>query len=422
MLTGLLTSIKDQLSKSYLIAGLFPTVLFLAGNGAMAYRYSPTFRLWVQSVDALEDKTAMYAALVAAILLAGYLFSTLNGVLLEALEGRRAPIRWLAIPLHYGQWARLRDIDDRYHAAVMQLADVTDVYEWIVERKYFDVIRQVAARAPGHHAAGASRSTGYQEAYAQVRRLRRRQQGHRLAWAHELNECVGALEAAIRNNPGLVDSPTDAEDMLTEIIKYARDRWQLERITRHKQRQFNFPGTLKPSDERSTDSLLAPTTIGNIGRTMRSYAQTRYQMDLDLFWTRLHNCLLRAAPDYFAALQDAKIQVDALVAFVWCTAASTVLWSILLVFAYPSRRGFLAVTICGPIAVRVFYGVACSSYRVFADLMRSSVDLFRFTLLGHLHVPLPYGIDEERSTWVTLGNFVGYAEEQSLRYSHHDGQ
>jgi hypothetical protein len=45
------------------------------------------------------------------------------------------------------------------------------------------------------------------------------------------------------------------------------------------------------------------------------------------------------------------------------------------------------------------YLVAVAQYRTLADLLRSSVDLFRFDLLAALRHPQPDGVKEERYLW-----------------------
>ena len=425
MLTGLLTSIKDQLSKSYLVAALFPVVLALLANGIMAYRHSPAFRAWIRAAEALQDSALLYAAVLAAVIALAYVFSTLNSVLLEALEGRRAPVRWLAGPFHHAQWKRLRTLEARYHQTVIDLAEVTSLKARWEQRRQPAVQAGAATGVCGSFPTGIVGAVAgpHAGAYRRLRRLQLTRQMNRLVAPRDLDAADTALIGILQTNSATLPDASSralaaAAETFGEILRYARDRLQLERLVLYKTRQFTYPGRIDPPDERSTDSLLAATTLGNIGRTMRSYAQTRYQMDLDLFWTRLHSSLQRNAADYLATLQDAKIQVDFLVGLTWLTAIFTVVWSALLVFAYPSIREFLIVSIVGPLAARGCYLVACQSYSVFADLMRSSVDLFRFQLLADLHLPLPYGTDDERRLWVALGNTVGYGAEAHFRYAH----
>jgi hypothetical protein len=243
----------------------------------------------------------------------------------------------------------------------------------------------------------------------------------------DLKRAVSALFKALRENATNLRSPSSealyqAYDDLNKGVKYAADRLQWERIRLRNLRQFNYPGTMDPTPERSTHNLLAPTMAGNIGRTMRSYAITRYNLDLDIFWTRLQKAIQQASSDYYAALQDAKVQVDALVVLCWLTALFTAIWSVAFVFVYPSVRAFLAVAIAGPMIARGLYLAACHHYRVFADLVRGCVDLFRFALIADLRLALPYGIDEERDLWKVLGDRTAYDDETWKPIYTHSGR
>jgi len=73
-----------------------------------------------------------------------------------------------------------------------------------------------------------------------------------------------------------------------------------------------------------------------------------------------------------------------------------------------SVKGFIIAGVIGPLVAFGAYTLACRAYSVFADVMRSGVDLFRFKLLGDLHLPLPLGLEEERVAWTNLASVMGY--------------
>src|SRR5205807_9209633 len=100
-------------------------------------------------------------------------------------------------------------------------------------------------------------------------------------------------------------------------------------------------------------------------------------------WTRLQNSLQKDAKDYYAVLQDSKVQVDCLVTLCWLSALFTVFWACALLFWIQDSTvaEFLTAAIAGTAATIAFYMLACHSYRIFADVMRSAVDLFRFQVL-----------------------------------------
>jgi hypothetical protein len=206
-----------------------------------------------------------------------------------------------------------------------------------------------------------------------------------------------------------------------EAIEYGADQWRAERIRLFNKRQFTFPGVRPSSRVRAHSgiNMLAPTRFGNIGRTMRSYALTRYNFDLEIMWTRLQNAIQKNATGFYGVLQDSKAQVDFLVSLVWFTFVFTVFWSIrLLSYANATVAEFLSVGLGGAIVTVLSYAMACRSYQVFADLMRSAVDMFRFKVLDVLQLPLPYGSDEERELWQKVANAMGFEADEDFRFDH----
>jgi hypothetical protein len=430
MLTSLLSSLQEKLfSKNYLVSALFPLLLFLIANGLMLRDRSILVSTWLKDFEGLEEKTLAYGVVTTVVLSLAYLFSLLNGVLLELFEGRQPPLSWVARVLCAVQRLQVRALDDNYNELIRTLDSVqrhkTRWESCIAKAKAMGVGTKQCGPYPKNVLEGLVRQT-FRRQYWRI---------NGLLLVHDLNIPVklGRYRAAVTalakvlatNSAELPTSSSRAllrtEERVLEGLRELRDRVQFERIRLRNHRQFSFPGQINAPDERSTNNLVAPTSFGNIARTMRSYALTRYNLDLDIFWTRLHNSLQRASADYYAVLQDAKVQVDSLVALTFLTAAFVVTWTALSVFVYPSVNTFLIVAISGPIATWALYRMCCNSYRVFADLMRSCVDLFRFRLLEDLHVPLPYGIDEERTLWRTLGESTGYGVESPIVYHHLTG-
>jgi hypothetical protein len=165
----------------------------------------------------------------------------------------------------------------------------------------------------------------------------------------------------------------------------------------------------------SPQNVLYPTTMGNIGSTMRSYAISRYSLDLDIFWSRLQSCV-QSDNNYFGVLQDVKVQLDFLVTSFWLTGVFALIWTPI-AFYEGSLLEFLAVGASGFLPL-FLYSLACDAYLLFADLMRGAVDLYRFKLAVNLNLPLPGGTEEERLFWTRLGNIIGYASEERLSYKH----
>jgi hypothetical protein len=200
-------------------------------------------------------------------------------------------------------------------------------------------------------------------------------------------------------------------DLLIESIYFSRDRYQAERIRLFNLRRFQFPVDLKSVAERSA-IILAPTKMGNIGGTMRSYAQKHYGFDLEVLWTRLQNAS-QSSDKFYTVLQDAKVQLDFFVATTWFAVVTTIAWVLLQLLVFRRPAEFLYIGMIGPVVSVVAYQLSCRAYSVFADLMRSCVDLFRFKVLTDLHLPLPPGLEEEKAAWQDLANLMGYENTQS---------
>lgn len=100
----------------------------------------------------------------------------------------------------------------------------------------------------------------------------------------------------------------------------------------------------------------------------------------------------------------------------WLTVASTAWWVVVLPFV---TRGWMPVLIAGiggPLLARSCYSIAVQNYRSFADLLRSSIDLFRFELLKTFKVPLPQDIEAERLLWDQLKRRLSYGEDVLICY------
>jgi hypothetical protein len=203
----------------------------------------------------------------------------------------------------------------------------------------------------------------------------------------------------------------DCEDLI-EAIRFARDRYQAERIRLFKRRRFEFPVDLQTTSDTKSAIILAPTSMGNIGRTMRAYAQRQYEFDLDVLWTRLQNAS-QSSDKFYQTLQDVRVQLDFYVACKTLTCVTVGVWMALELGVFHSGTDYLAIVLGGTVLFLFTRWLAWRAYLVFADVMRTCVDLFRFKLMSDLHLPLPAGIEEEKVAWVNLVNVMGYENSRS---------
>jgi len=418
MLTKLLDSITGQFtSKSYWLGSMMPLLLFLFANYAMLLRHSGSVALPLSKAESLAATAFQSSVIVGTILALAYVLSTMSSLMLELLEGKYlGPVASL---LYRTQWSKLAALDEAYkETALDQRAIEKSRTEW-EDRLY-------ASRMVGESTGITTNFWGKLRDAALSRfklaPLRFRVRHGLRVEPRLLNDVVLAVADSLSKRKAVMGCELDrAHNDVLDAIQYAGDRSQFERIRLLNERQFHFPG-IRPSAADgiagpSTDSILAPTRMGNIGRTMRSYALIRYQLDLDIFWTRLQSAIQKD-PDFLKSLQDTKAQLDFMVTLVWLSLIFTLYWTVALLRIYPNSTEleFRLISIGGVFLTLALYEMSCQSYRVFADVMRSAVDLFRFKMLELLRMPPQYGSEEERDLWLRLGNAVGYGKHERFTY------
>jgi hypothetical protein len=224
----------------------------------------------------------------------------------------------------------------------------------------------------------------------------------------QLQEAVGVLALHLRgNNADLVAVSRDLEEvraLLWKLIEYADEYATSQYRSRSTTLNFEY-GSLP----------LAPTRMGNVAKSVQNYAVNRYKFNFELLWSRLQ-FYAQKDQNFGNTLQAAKTQLDFLIS---CSAL-TLLWSLpwtgWLCFTGGPALLFLAVALGGALLSWTFYCAAVAQYRTLADLLRSSVDLFRFDLLGGLHYPQPGSVLEETDLWELIDGLHSRYELADLRY------
>ena len=420
MLSTLLDSIRSQFgSKSYWLAGMLPLLLFLAASVFTANPHYPWLMPLLTEAQGWEAKTFKYSLAMLLLTVLAYLLSTLSSVLLRALEGRIGPLGWLSPALCPAHQKRLREIDRQYRKARTAQDEVADRKDaWLTR---LDHARETGA---AHPPLTKQQEKAWPETAAakSVKAIRAAHGRNAYLRVDALDAAVMLLEAELAaHDAGAAGVLDDAHFDMKAAIQYALDRYEFDMRNLLQERQTSYPGVRPTSTDQPevpiAHDLLAPTTLGNIGRTIGMYTLVRYGMDMDIFWTRLQSSLQKDAKEYYAVLQDSKVQVDAMVALCWASVSYTLVWLILLL-GLPSAtpREFMTVGVAGTVAAMVFYVLACESYRVFAEVMRSSVDLFRFQMLKALSIGVPADSNDEKDLWVRLGNATGFLDPEDFRY------
>jgi len=447
MLSSLLDTIKSQFgTKSYWLGCMLPLILFLAANVAVAWPHCPWLWALVPQVDAWDQKALKYGVALAVLLALAYILSTIGGVLLRMLEGSIPPLLWLRWLLCPGPARKLRKLDRDYGAARDNRAFFEDSRDrWLSAlerngkagenaprlspkdtRRWTDgPVRRLIRRIASKLGREDWPSPALSDASRLIRRIVSKQDHGRPIDAALIQRAVDALSIVLaEHRSGTTGVLADSITSLRSAIQYGMDRNKFDQLRLLKLRQTDFPGyrpdSPDPPENGIAIEVLAPTAMGNIGRTMDTYSLGRYGMDLDIFWTRLLCSLQKDSKDYYAVLQDSKVQVDSIVMMFWMSLVFTAYWAAALVFEFGDSTApeFLTVTLAGTTATAIFYVLACEAYRVFADVMRASVDLMRFQVLQSLHIALPTGTDEEKTLWFALGGATGFLDPVSLQYKH----
>jgi hypothetical protein len=410
MLGTLLDKLGTLLPKNFIIANFFPVLLFAFAHLVMLSFMSASFRDWGRQFYLLDaGKQALFLLpLLLFVALTAYIFSTLGLFLREILEGRYLPAS-LRIVLTAAQQKKVDATESRlkmYRVRRRELKRETRVWKK----------RLQDARAEGYALDTACTYAQTSLASQTIKELGRKRARNIWLDAADLALAVDLLEAELKKCPvdkrdsHLKDIANKTllsadQDALYKIISYTDRDTENEFVASFNEREFNY-----------STYRLAPTTMGNIAESVRGYAMSRYAINLDPFWSRLQK-ILQDDEKFYNSLLDAKTQLDFLISLFWLTVTFTSIWLPVLLYQRRSILLFLIVGIGGPVLSTVWYRIALQNYRAFADILRTSVDLYRLQLLTALHIRLPAGNEHERRIWGELNHIIGYGDE-ALRVSY----
>ena len=401
MLGTLLEKLGTLLPKNFIIANLFPMLLFAAINGLMLYRMSDSFRLRAQNYFAMDagNQALIGFPILIAITLAAYIFSTLNLFQRELLEGRYWP-EPLKKVLTAGQQRRADQSATKFVEKTRERRDF---------RRLKGVERLRVARVLGNQQQADCVYSDETEAAQAVAVLQEKRLKYDEISTEDFEAALQLLELELGKCPVDIRAPGDDDVenklllnrdqiILISCLDYIERRLENDYVALFNKREFNFSGF-----------RLAPTAMGNIAESVHGYARSRYAMNLDPFWSRLQKILIDDEK-FYSTLVDAKTQLDFMISLFWVTVCFTIIWTIELVYLRRSVTAFVLIAIGGPLLSIAWYKIALQNYRAFADICRTSVDLYRFQLLDSLHVERPRGNVHERQTWIRLNQLIGNGE------------
>jgi hypothetical protein len=410
-LSSILTSLQNLVSKSFALSSFAPSLVFWFANALMLFVLNSSFRAFALSV---LSKNSGLSALIVTVCVAGiamfaYTLSALLPAIQTIMEGNWPQwATWLFVPAQMKQFELLEEKIAKNVMLRGRLGSVASNGQTQIE--FWKTSLRTARQAGG--AAAVNNFDIRKDSAKKVVDLAKRRRHSLPISANEINAAVTQLVFELRSNNA--DLPGPAGDyalesiraLLWDLIEYADQFAASEYRQLLTERQFTF-GELP----------LAPTKMGNVAKTVQGYAARRYNFNFVLFWSRLQSSA-QADKDFGPRLESTKTQLDFLVACTFLTFIWTGIWAIWLITSGGSPLLFLGVSLVGPIVAWMWYRVAIAQYRTFADVLRSSIDLFRFTLLQQLNLSLPDGVLQERELWQDLDALHGMYEIRDMRYSH----
>lgn len=411
MLGTLLEKLGGLLPKNFIISSFFPVLIFAFLNGLMCYLTSDAWRRWLGEYSQLDaGKQALYGfPVLIGIAVLAYIFSTFSLYLRQLLEGNYLP-ELLSRRLTAKQQVRLKRLQEEIEEYGRKRFDLNNNL-----RNWQKGLRD--ARKLGDKGDIDCTYTDANSSAVKIERLRQLRKQHQWIEFAALEDTVADLareltrcrvdraddKSADALNRQLLDKD---HTELIDLIDYSFGQINNRFIDLYNEREFNF-----------SRYKLAPTAMGNIAESINSYALTRYAINLEAFWSRLQK-VIQGDEKFYATLLDAKTQLDFLVALFWVTAAFTAIWVFALLYAGSSILAFLVVGLVGPTLCILFYKIALQNYLVFADTLRTSIDLYRLDMLKALHVTLPPNTTAERQTWEALNGLIGYGRIREVVYKH----
>lgn len=400
MLSTFLTQLQNYFSKYFLVGSFFPILAFAFLNGLIAYPLIGAWRGWANT-NILQPTAAgaafFTASVVVAMALAAYVLASLSTFLRRALEGQwPGSLRKLFVP---AQNARREALVTRLTKAGQEMADVAYSPDWL--DKIGDSWTEGRQNHPNMTWGRPSPDPiGDKLAELDQQRIR-----YDVIPALELQAIAEDLAAALKTC-NMDRSPTldIYYRRLQALIQYAEDRARGRYVQLVNELNSNFGA-----------HDIAPTKMGNVANTIQGYVMRRYHCNFETVWSNLQR-IVPKDDKAEAALQEAKTQLDFLVACCWLSLLSALFWSLYFAFADPNRLGFLLASLGGPVFAYLWYRAGAEQYRSFADVAMTSFDAFRFDLLKQIGVKQPANVEEERWIWENVDRLATFGEMQNFQY------
>ncbi|MFN2407677.1 MAG: hypothetical protein ABR594_16635 [Pyrinomonadaceae bacterium] len=400
MLSTFLSQLQSYFSKYFVIGTFFPVLCFAFFNGLTGYLIWPQFRAWVDTnavKGGISQGAFLFTSITIGVLLFAYVWSSLSTFLRQVLEGDWGEfLSNLFVP---PQKRRREALIKALKQALVELTDFREEPEW---RK-----SMVAARNAGidKNPNKQTRKPANDPFEKKLDKFEEEESKNNVISAEDLRQAVVELSELLKKQNVDEDLYLDKyQRRLLAVIEYAGDRVQARYV-----QGLNELHTSFGSNE------IEPTKMGNIARTIQSYALRRYQCNLEAIWSNLQRVVQKDEKAH-AALMEAKTQLDFLVSCCWLTLLWSIIWAVVFVRPVPSRYGFLGAAVGGPLLAYMWYRIAAEQYRSFADVAMTTLDVFRFALLEQMRLGTPYDVEDERFIWRSLDQLTTFEEPKNFRY------
>lgn len=409
MFQTLLSNLQSLISSRFLVASFFPTIAFWFAHATMLFIYNAPFQEYVRSNI---GQTAGLTVVIAAAALIGVAFSAYaEAALLPTIQSLMEG-NWprLLVTIFAPSQTRHYERLDRKTSESLRLRGAFGTTPSGQTRARLWQAALTTARQFGNGVA-TNNYTHNAESAREVAKLVRLRRQARPIRGIAIDSAVAGLTLDLRaNNADLAGPDRDfalenTRQLLWDAIDYADQYATAQYRSLVTERQFAF-GPLP----------VAPTRMGNVAKTVQGYAINRYDFNFELLWSRLQ-FPAQKDKDFGPLLQATKTQLDFLISCSALTFLWTLFWAIWLYVTSGPARVFLGVALLGPFVGYFWYRVAVAQYRTLADLLRSSIDLFRFDLLADFHHPQPDGVKEERFLWNSIDELHVFFDIHDLRYA-----
>jgi hypothetical protein len=146
-----------------------------------------------------------------------------------------------------------------------------------------------------------------------------------------------------------------------------------------------------------------PTRLGNILRGAERYPYDRYKADAVLVWPRLYPLL----PDnVITSMAQARESMEFLLIL---SALATIFGTVSGIYLLVIAASVWLFLLCfwGGLAVAILaYRSSLGAAQLYAELLRSTFDLYRLDVLTAMRLPAPTGAAAERQRWTEVSDLV----------------